>query len=214
MAEHQHAGGEHARLYPDLARAVKKRGGDPATLFAAMAEASAAHPSLSAQIIEVGAAYFVRYVWEPADPVDTWTDFVPVGDAFEAKQGFALFAQLLVNGAVPDLRDDEAVLRAFELSAAGHPIRTRKDAERLLNGYADEKADPQLVEQWEPPHIEGRVLRFCYDDTRGTFGAITVDVETCAVAAEPRCKGPVYYLDGRGYVDGERQVIANLLLER
>ena len=83
-----------------------------------------------------------------------------------------------------------------------------------MNNYADEKADAHLVEQWEPPFIDGRTLRFCYDDTRGTFGAITVDVETCAVAAERRCRGPVYYLEGRAYLDGdERQVIARIVLE-
>ena len=215
MAEHEDVdrGDAQARAYPELARALKKRGANPASLFAAMARAAEAHASLSAEIVEVGRAYFVRYVWEPAEPTDTWTDFVLVNDVFESKSGLALFAQLLVNGAIDDLRDVDAVLRAFEVSRAGYPVRTEKDATGLVNNYADEKADAQLVEQWEPPYLDGRTLRFCYDDTRGTFGAITVDVETCAVAAERRCKGPVYYLEGRAYLDDDaRLVVARIIL--
>jgi hypothetical protein len=152
MAEHDENadhGEAQARAYPELARALKKRGADPASLFAAMAKAAEAHPSLSAEIVEVGRAYFVRYVWEPAEPTDTWTDFVLVNDVFEPKSGLALFAQLLVNGAIDDLRDVDAVLRAFEVSRAGYPVRTEKDAIGLVNNYADEKADAHLVEQWE-----------------------------------------------------------------
>lgn len=202
-----------ARAYPELARALKKRGVDPTSLFAAMAEAAEAHPSLSAQLIEVGSSFFVRYVWEPAEPTDTWTDFILVNDRFEARAGLALFAQLLMNGAIDDLRKIDDVLHAFEVSRAGYPVRTEKDAIGLVNNYADEKADADLVEQWEPPFLDGRTLRFCYDDTRGNFGAITVDVETCAVACERRCKGPVYYLEGRAYLDDDaRAVVARLVV--
>lgn len=197
MAEQMDRGAAQARLYPAVQRALKRRGVDPTSLFEALADGPSGpeDSALQCTIVDVGQAFFVRHVWDPTDPVDTWTDYVLVNDRFERREGLALFAQLLMNGAV-DLGDPEDVLRVFETARAGFPVRTRKEAESLVHGYADEKADPDLVQQWEPPHFDGRVMRFCYDDTRGTFGAVTVDVETCAIATERRCKGPVYILDG------------------
>ena len=207
-----------ARGYDDVARALAARGVSPAaiaSLFRAMAGRARFRGDPAAQpcvIHERGDAFFVCWSWELAFPDDNESAFILVGDRFEERAGIALFAQLLMNGACA-LDDLPAVLHVFAGTAAGRIIATREDADALADPtYADEEGDPRLAEQWEPPHRDGRVLRFCIDDNQGSFSAVTVDTETCAVAVAPRCRAPVHYLEGRAYRDEDAAPLAAALV--
>lgn len=210
-----------SRVHVDLTRILRERVGKEGARSFFLALADIARPlqqspspsKRDCRLIEAGRAFFVRYTKRYVRPANHEVDLVTVNGKFEVRHGLPLFAQLLMNGAA-DLHAKDEVIAVFKACRAGAVIDTEKAASALAAG---ERAAPDLFQLWEPPHFAGRVLRFCYDDHRGHFGAITVDTETCAVASEERCKAPVHYLVGRAYSDGDRptaSVTAGLVYKR